>query len=83
MLGEIWDSFYINNKRHCFTYDDKKDVFKFEDREYFNTNTDSIIIYNGVECNEYGQILPKNTEVICIYVIYIIKNYSGDKSGMH
>jgi hypothetical protein len=82
MLGDIWKSFQIGNNRHYFTYDEKT-IFSLKGKDYFNTNTNSINIFNGVECDEYGKILTGEPKVILINSWYTIKNYFGDKSGMH
>ncbi|MEG0898349.1 MAG: hypothetical protein RSF40_01385 [Oscillospiraceae bacterium] len=82
MLSEVWKGFVIGSERHYFTYDEQN-LFRLRDRSYFNTNTNTMCIFDGVECDATGKILPENTRVIMINSWYTIKNYFGDKSGMH
>jgi hypothetical protein len=82
MLGEIWKSFCVNDKRHYFTYDEK-DIFRLSHKDYFNTNTESMAIFSGFKCNEYGVLFGPREKVILINSWYTIKNYFGDKSGKH
>ncbi|BAL01867.1 hypothetical protein OBV_p-00120 (plasmid) [Oscillibacter valericigenes Sjm18-20] len=82
MYGEVWKGFIIESKRHYFTYDEQN-LFRLSDKDYFNTNTNSMCIFDGLECDEQGKILLENNRVIMINSWYTIKNYFGDKSGRH
>lgn len=88
-MGEVirlnqpyWKGFRLPDGKQRWFYSDEESAIRLHDKEYFNKNTTSIIIYKGYETEE-NKTEPISDIMYYISIDYKIANYFGDTSGMH
>lgn len=77
-----WRGFRLTDGKQRWLYTDEQSAIRLHNKDYFNKNTISIIIYRGYETDE-NDTNPISDIIYLICIDYIISNYFGDKSGMH
>lgn len=79
--NSYWSSYRLpDGKLRWFLTND--DIIKIIDKNWFNKNTDDIIIHSGYETEEYST-KPVSDKIYKITINYVITNYFGDRSGLH
>lgn len=88
-MGEIikfdspyWKGFRLPDEKQRWICTDEDSAIRLHNKDYFNKNTISIIIYRGYETEE-NSVDPLSDIIYLINVNYRIVNYFGDKSGRH
>ena len=77
-----WKSFRLDSSDRRYFYTDETKKIVIEDAEWFNKNTDSVIIFCGYETDGYNSE-PISEPMFMINIEYRIANYFGNKGGYH
>lgn len=77
-----WKTFKTDSPDKRFFYTDETQKISIKNAEWFNKNTDYVVVWIGYETTEYGTE-PISEPMYMIDVGYHIANYFGDKSGCH
>lgn len=88
-MGEViefdnpyWKGFQLLDDKQRWLYTDENSAIRLRNKEYFNKNTTSIVIFKGYETME-NEAEPISGIMYMISVNYKIINYFGDTSGKH
>lgn len=77
-----WKGFRLPDEKQRWLYTDEDSAIRLYNKDYFNKNTTSVIIYIGYETEE-NDVEPISDIIYLIGIDYNIANYFGDKSGRH
>lgn len=65
-------------RRICLAYIEGSQK-NFKDKEYFNKNTDQIIVYECKLANEFCKITDEDKKVLLIKVLYLRKAFNSSR----
>ena len=80
-----WRTFKLDSTDTKWFYTDETKRINIDNADWFNKNTDYVVIWIGYETMEY-ETKPISEPIKPMYLIdvgYHIANYFGDKSGCH
>lgn len=82
-MSFFWKGFHLTeDDTQRWFYTTEETAIKLNGKDYFNKQTESVVIYRGYETLEHGTD-PISGEGFYIKIICRLNNYFGDKSGRH